>query len=225
MISFCHIFYGCACPQFFYSLMERSFKIVCLLSVPQDQDMCWGPHISFSQGSPLKCSRLCAFYQSFRDELTTDINVLSVGICAPLLQRLHTLWKLIHIICWKLTCAVSRAYAKCWRYMSASYGGTAGEVFHEVLGNTCWMSLFSIFQIHVVIVMIPHPFSLFLVLLRSHSLANLFSDLVGAKRKCLLRQCFMRLVKPYSSCYTRNYRLSLSLLAMSYAALGERWHG
>lgn len=214
MISFCRTCYRCACPHFFI-LLWREVLGQCVFSVSQDQDMCWRPHISLSQGRPLKFSRLCAFSQSFRDELTTDINGLSVGICVPLLQRLHTLWKLINVICWKLTYAVSRALEKCWRYMSASCGETSGEVFHEVLGNTSWMSLFSVFQIHVVIVMRLYLYSLFLVLLRSLSLANLFSDLVGAKHKCLLRQCFLRLVKPYSSCYTRNYRPSLSLLTMS----------
>lgn len=48
------------------------------------------PFLFFFQGSALKCSRLCAFLQSCSVELTVDINVLSVWVCARPLQSWYS---------------------------------------------------------------------------------------------------------------------------------------
>lgn len=88
VIPFCRIFCGCICPS---SLVLSCGEIVSILSIPQNEASCWELPVSFFfQGSALKCSRLCAFLQSCSVELTVDINVLSVWVCARPLQSWYS---------------------------------------------------------------------------------------------------------------------------------------
>lgn len=186
-------------PLFLFSLVGRSLRIVCLLSIMQSQGRCWEPPVYFfSQGSTLKCPKFCAFSWFCRIEPADDISVLSSEIVHPLCwvtshhpgRFVQTVWEHVHTQC------------RGSHVLSQRHTQSAGGIFQPVIGGCRWRVPWGSWEGLLVEWVSQLGFSdswcgycktsslsLLLVPLIRFSLTSLLSDLDGAKQKWLLRWC------------------------------------
>lgn len=77
----------------------RSFRTACFLSVLPDQVMCWGPPMSFSQGSAWSIEG-CVLSPNLSESSWLLISMCFLwGVVHLCKAHTHHLWRVVHIIC------------------------------------------------------------------------------------------------------------------------------